>query len=155
LTGTDRLLADLADGLRRRIAERRRAEEGLADFAFREGPVGAGDTDERVPAEPDWRYFMSRILAAVGEPGALDLLERISSGDETVATLAARRPAGVDGGLTTADRIAGLGAAGLAGRDLESGRVRLTVLGSAVLALALEWERRAAQADTVADRGDR
>ncbi|HEX5147454.1 MAG TPA: hypothetical protein VFW02_00135 [Candidatus Limnocylindrales bacterium] len=152
MTGADRLLADLADGLRRRIAERRHAEEGLAAFAFREGPVGAADTDERVPAEPDWRYFMSRTLAAAGEPGTLDLLERISSGNETVATLVAKPPAGVDGGLATADRIAGIGAAGLAGRDLETSSVRLTALGSAVLAFALEWERRAAQPEMIADR---
>jgi hypothetical protein len=155
VTTADRLLADLADGLRRRIAERRRAEQGLAAFAFREGPDGAGDTDERVPAEPDWRYFMSRTLAAAGEPGTLELLERISSGDETVATLTARRPAGVDGGLATADRIAGLGAAGLAGRDLETGRVRLTVLGAAVLAFAVEWELRAGEPETVAGRAKR
>lgn len=152
MSTADRVLADLADGLRRRIAERRQAEERLAAFAFREGGDGAGAP----PAvDPGWRFFVSRTLASAGEPGTLDLLERISSGDETLTTLTARPPAGIDGGLPTADRIAGLGAAGLAGRDLETGRVRLTVLGSAVLALALEWERRAAQPDMVADRGDR
>jgi hypothetical protein len=152
VTTADRMLADLADGLRRRIAERRQAEEGLAAFAFREGGDGAG-----APSAVDagWRYFVSRTLAASGEPGTLDLLERIANGDETVATLTARRFAGAEGGLATADRISGLGAAGLAGRDLETGAVRLTALGSAVLALALEWERLAGEPMTVADQGDR
>jgi len=152
VTTADRVLADLADGLRRRLAERRQAEEQLAAFAFRE----RGDGASAPPAmEPEWRYFVSRTLAAVGELGTLDLLERIANGDETVATLATVRPAGVDAGLATTDRISGLGAAGLVGRDLETGAVRLTVLGSAVLALALEWERRAAQPDVVTDRGGR
>ncbi len=103
--------------------------------------------------DPDWRYFVSRTLAAAGEPGTLDLLERLSGGEETVATLAGAPAAGFDGGLATVDRIGGLGAAGLAGRDLESGRVSLTALGSAVLAFALEWERRAAEPGPARERG--
>ncbi|OGO58649.1 MAG: hypothetical protein A2Z32_03110 [Chloroflexi bacterium RBG_16_69_14] len=153
MTSADALLASLADGLRRRVAERGQAEARLADFVFREGSDGS---DGRAPVESrDWRYFMSRTLAAVGEPGTLDLLDRLSSGDETLRTLARDRPAGLDGGLATVDRIGGLAAAGLVGRDLETGRVGLTVLGSAVLALAQEWERRAAEPLLADDRGPR
>lgn len=139
MTSADDLLTDLADALRRRVAERRQAEEHLAAFVFREGSDG-----QRPPLDADVRHFVSRTLAAAGEPGTLDLLDRLSSGSETVPTLADEGAVGLAGGLATADRIAGLGAAGLAGRDLETGRVRLTALGSAVLALAREWERRAA-----------
>jgi hypothetical protein len=153
MTSPDALLAGLADGLRRRVAERGQAEARLADFVFREGTDGSGQralVDSR-----EWRYFMSRTLAAVGEPGTLDLLERLSSGDDTLQTLALDQPVGLDGGLATADRIGGLAAAGLAGRDLETGRVGLTVLGSAVLAFAQEWERRAAEPLLAGDRGSR
>ncbi len=149
MTTADRLLTDLGDGLRRRIAERRHAEEQLAAFAFREGTGG----DQRAHVDPDWRYFVSRTLAAAGELGTLDLLERIANDDETIGTLIGERPAGFGGGLATADRIGGLGAAGLAGRDLETGRVSLTALGSAILAFALEWERRAAAPGPAGDRG--
>jgi hypothetical protein len=175
VTTADRLLSDLADGLRGRIAERRRAEERLAAFAFREGPGGPGQAaapgrprqgasgghgepepgghGRAGPGGPDWRYFVSRTLADAGEPGTLDLLERLSGGEETVMTLAGAPASGVDDGLATVDRIAGLGAAGLAGRDLETGRVSLTALGSAVLAFALEWERRASEPGPARDPG--
>jgi hypothetical protein len=153
MTGSDDLVTGLADGLRRRVAERAQAEARLADFVFREETDGS---DDRVPTPPRaWRYFVSRTLAAVGEPGTLDLLERLASGDETLGTLARDHPAGLDGGLATVDRIGGLAAAGLAGRDLETGRVGLTGLGSAVLAFALEWERRAADPPPAGDRGPR
>jgi hypothetical protein len=150
VTTPDGVLAGLADGLRRRVSERGQAEERLADFVFREGRDGASPW---APAGADWRYFISRTLAAAGEPGTLYLLERLSSGDETLQTLARDHPAGLDGGLATVDRIGGLAAAGLAGRDLETGRVGLTGLGSAVLAFAQEWERRAAEPAPADDRG--
>jgi len=151
MTIADDLLAGLVDGLRRRVAERREAEERLAAFVFREGSGGG----ERPLAEADLRYFIARTLAATGEPGTLDLLERLSRGTESVRTLAGEHAVGLDGGLATADRIGGLGAAGLAGRDLETGAVGLTALGSAVLAFALEWERRAADPDPAGDRRPR
>ena len=138
----DDLLAGLADGLRRRVAERGRAEERLADFVFREGSDAAARS---AVMEPEgWRTFVSRTLAAAGEPGTLDLLDYLSSGDGTLATLGRDRPAGVDGGLATVDRIAGLAASGLVSRDLETGRIGLTALGSAVLAFTRAWERLAA-----------
>lgn len=152
MTAADSLLAGLADGLRRRVAERGQAEERLADFVFREGPGGTG---RPAPGEADWRYFVSRTLAAAGEPGTLDLLEWLSSGEETLQTLVRDHPAGLDGGLATVDRIGGLAAAGLAGRDLETGRVGLTGLGSTILAFAQEWERRAAEPAPAGDRGPR
>lgn len=152
MTTPDGLLTALADGLRRRVAERGQAEARLADFAFREGP---GGVEPPVIVGADWRYFVSRTLAAAGEPGTLDLLERLSSGEETLQTLGNDQPAGFTGGLAVVDRIGGLAAAGLAGRDLESGRVDLTGLGSAVLAFTREWERRAAEPAPADDRGPR
>lgn len=143
MTTPEGLLAGMAEGLRRRVAERAQAEARLADFVFREG---SDDPDVRSQVEPgDWRYFVSRTLSAAGEPGTLELLERLSGGDETLLTLARDHPAGLAGGLATIDRVGGLAAAGLAGRDLETGRVRLTGLGSALLALVLDLERRAAE----------
>jgi hypothetical protein len=152
VTAADGLLTGLADGLRRQVAERGQAEARLADFVFREGSAGAG---QRAPVPTEWRYFISRTLAAAGELGTLDLLQRLSSGDETLETLARDHPAGLDGELATVDRIGGLAGAGLAGRDLETGRVTLTGLGSAVLAFAREWERRVAEANPSDDRGPR
>jgi hypothetical protein len=150
VTTSEDLLAGLADGLRRRVAERGEAEARLADFVFREGPGGTG---RPTPADDDWRYFISRTLAAAGEPGTLDLLERLSSGEETLRTLVRDQTAGLAGGLAVVDRIGGLAAAGLAGRDLETGRVGLTGLGSAVLMFAREWARLAAEPAPADDRG--
>ena len=152
MTTAEQVLDGLADALRRRIVDRRQAEEQLAAFAFREHGGAAG-----VPmtAQGDWRYFVSRTLAAAGELGTLDLLERIATGHETVASLAVVHPAASGGGLIITDRIGGLSASGLVGRDLETGAVRLTALGSALLAFALELERRAGEVERPADRGDR
>ena len=152
MTTSDSLLTALADGLRRRVAERGQAEARLADFVFREG---AGGTDQPAIAEADWRWFVSRTLAAAGEPGTLDLLDRLAGGEETLRSLAPDQPGGPGGGLTTVDRIGGLAAAGLAARDLETGRVGLTGLGSAVLAFTREWERRAADPALADDRRPR
>lgn len=148
----DDLLAGLADGLRRRVAERSQAEERLADFVFHEGSRGA---DRPVLTEADWRYFIGRTLAAAGEHGTLDLLERLSGGTETLERLLRDPSTGLAGDLATDDRIGGLAAAGLAGRDLETGRLGLTALGSAVLAFTQEWERRAAGPAPSDDRGPR
>jgi hypothetical protein len=145
MTTADSLLAALADGLRRRVAERGQAEARLGDFVFRDEPgPGSSSTVQPAPDDANWRYFVARTMAAVGEPGAIELLERLATDDETLDTLTRDAPAGLAGKLATADRIGDLAAAGLAGRDLESGRVRLTTLGSAVLSFAVEWERRAA-----------
>lgn len=147
MTTADALFAGLADALRRRVAERGQAEERLGDFVFRESPLaGPGSAAQPVSSGVDWRYFITRTLAAVGEPGTLDLLERLAAEGTTVDALTREASVGFAGRLATADRIGGLAAAGLAGRDLESGQVRLTPLGSAVLAFVLEWERGAAGA---------
>lgn len=153
MTGSDGLLGGLADGLRRRVAERGQAEARLADFVFREGSDGLVRGALMEPG--DWRYFISRTLAAAGEPGTFDLLERLSSGEETLQTLVRDHSAGLAGGLAIVDRIGGLAAAGLAGRDLETGRVGLTGLGSAVLAFAREWARLAAEPALADGRGPR
>jgi hypothetical protein len=151
VTTADALLRGLVDGLRRRVAERGHAEVRLGDFVFSErvgpGPSGAvppAGGARMAPGEVDWRYFISRTMAAAGEIGTLDLLERLTTGGEMLDTLTRDASAGQTGRLATADRIGGLAAAGLVGRDLESDHVRLTVLGSAVLAFALEWEHLAA-----------
>jgi hypothetical protein len=152
VTASDDLLEGLAGGLRSRVAERGQAEARLADFVFREGPSGAG---RPTLVEADWRYFISRTLVAAGERGTLDLLERLSSGEETLQTLVADHSEGLAGGLAIVDRIGGLATAGLASRDLETGRVGLTGLGSAVLAFAREWARRAGEPALSDDRGPR
>lgn len=149
----DALLAALADGLRRRVAERGQAEERLGAFVFREEVDRGSSSAGPASGEASWRYFIARTLAAAGEPGTLDLLERLATDGETLDTLMRDASLGFTGRLATADRIGGLAAAGLAGRDLESSRIRLTALGSAVLAFALEWERRAAGGGVADQRG--
>lgn len=151
MTASDALLDALAGGLRRRVTERGRAERRLADFVFREGSpdAGAGTT----PSPADWRHFVARTLAAAGEPGTIELLERLSGGDRPIAELAGRPEAGGGGRLASVDWIGGLASAGLVGRDLETDRVGLTDLGAAVLALVREWERRASAADAPAGVG--
>lgn len=152
MTTPEGLLAALADGLRRRVTERGEAEARLADFAFREG---IDRTDRPALVAGDWRYFVARTLAAAGEPGTLDLLERLSSDEETLRSLVGDADPALTGGLATIDRIGGLTAVGLARRDLETGRVGLTGLGSAVLGFAREWERRAAEPVAADDRRPR
>jgi hypothetical protein len=154
VTNADALLAGLADGLRRRVAERGQAEERLGDFVFREESTpGSSSAAPPAPDEASWRYFVARTLAAAGEPGTIDLLERLATERETLDTMTRNGSVGLAGRLATADRIGGLAATGLAGRDLESGRVRLTALGSAVLAFALEWERRVIGGGAADQRG--
>ena len=152
MTASDALLDALAGGLRRRVTERGLAERRLADFVFREGsPDAAAGT---TPSPADWRHFVGRTLAAAGEPGTIELLERLSSGDRPIAELTGRREAGGGGRLASVDWIGGLASAGLIGRDLETDRVGLTDLGAAVLALVREWERRARAADEPVAAGD-
>jgi hypothetical protein len=152
MTATGALLDALAGGLRRRVTERGLAERRLADFVFREGSPDPGEGTTPSPA--DWRHFVGRTLAAAGEPGTIELLERLSGGDRPIAELAGRWEAGGGGRLASVDWIGGLASAGLVGRDLETDRVGLTDLGAAVLALVREWERRASAADESAAAGD-
>lgn len=154
MTASDALLDALAGGLRRRVTERGLAERRLADFVFREGSPDA--TAGTTPSPADWRHFVGRTLAAAGEPGTIELLERLSGGDlpiDELAELAGHRGAGGGGRLASVDWIGGLASAGLVGRDLETDRVGLTDLGAAVLALVREWERRAIAADEPAGVG--
>ena len=142
MTGADLLLAGLADGLRRRVAERYRAEERLADFVFSER---AREPEHSAPLAPaEWRYFVSRTLATAGAPGTLDLLDRLSAGDEPLDELTAGGWPGLPGGLAIVDRVGDLAAVGLVRRDLETRRVGLTDLGAAILAFVQEWEHRVA-----------
>jgi hypothetical protein len=83
------------------------------------------------------------------------VLDRISRDDQTLGALADDVTAGLDGGLATADRVAGLASAGLVRRDLETGRIGLTDLGSSVLAFAQAWEQRAATAAVPGSREPR
>ncbi len=152
MTTSDALLDALAEGLRRRVTERGRAERRLADFVFREGSPDPGEG--ATPSPADWRHFVARTLAAAGEPGTIELLERLSGGDRPIAELGGRQEAGGGGRLASVDWIGGLASAGLVGRDLETDRVGLTDLGTAVLALVREWERRAIAADEPVAAGD-
>jgi hypothetical protein len=142
MSDRDELVDALAVGLRQRVLEQRRAAERLADFAFTEGPLerDRGATD----GPTDWRYFVTRTLAAAGQPATIALLEALADGDRPLAELAGPGDAGARDPLALADRVGGLSAAGLVDRELVSDRVALTGLGRAVLELVREWETRAA-----------
>jgi hypothetical protein len=82
MTGGDILIGAVADGIRRRVAERGRAEAQLAAFVFGEGrsrPERPWDANAA-----DWRYFVSRTLAVAGEPGTMDFLERLAGESPSV-----------------------------------------------------------------------
>ena len=139
------LLEALAAGLRRRVAEQRRAEERLADFAFRE-PVPAA-----VPAAAPrsggpvgttaWRHYLLRTLRSAGEAGTISLLETLRDGPRPIAEIAVGRPWAGDR-VAAADWIGGLAVAGFVSRELETDRVALAPLGAAILDLVAELERR-------------
>jgi hypothetical protein len=150
MSTSDALLDALAAGLRRRVLERRRAAERLADFVFTEG-AAVPDRGASV-ASDDWRYFVARTLASAGDPATIGLLEELADGDRPMAELAEPRSATLVGRLAMSDWIGGLASAGLVGHELASDRVALTELGGAVLALVREWERRAAAGADGADR---
>jgi hypothetical protein len=149
MSTSDELLDALAAGLRRRVVERRRSAQRLADFVFTEGAAGPDRGPTTAPT--DWRYFVARTLASAGDPTTIGLLEELAGGERSVAELAERWSATNGDRLAMADWIGGLASAGLVGHELASDRVALTELGGAVLALVREWERRAAAGDDVAD----
>lgn len=151
MSASDALLDALGAGLRRRVLERRRAAERLADFVFTEGAAGPDRGQGITPT--DWRYFVARTLASAGDPATLALLEELAGGDRPVAELAERRGATFGDRLAVADWIGGLASAGLVGHELASDRVSLTELGQAVLALVREWEHRASAGADVAGQG--
>jgi hypothetical protein len=155
MTAAEALLDTIADGLRRWVAERRRSEERLADFVFDERTPGR-DPDR--PAAPvDWRYYVTRTLALAGDPAVVGLLEGLADGDRSLAELA--EPTGsastrATGRLALVDWIGQLSAAGLVARELGTDRVGLTALGTALLDLVHECERRAAILDGAPTLGD-
>ena len=148
MSRSDELVDALASGLRRRVAERRRAAERLADFVFREEAAAAPDRRPAV-SRADWRWFVARTLAAAGDPAVIGLLEELAAGERTMTELAVRGGLTGGDGLAMTDWIGELAAAGLVGHELASDRVALTELGQAVLALVREWEDRAAAGDEV------
>jgi len=145
------LLDALAAGLRGRVAGQRRAEERLADFAFREsGPAGGGTGGGAAAAAPRsgapvgttaWRHYLLRTLRSAGEAETLALLETLRDGPRPIAEVAAGRPWAGDR-VAAADWIGGLAAAGFVSRELETDRVALAPLGAAVLDLVVELEDR-------------
>lgn len=134
------VLDALADGLRRRAEEQRRAEERLADFAFTERTAGAAGV--AAPATGSaWRYHVGRTLRTAGDLGVLDLLGALRGGPRAVAEVAAGAPFGGDR-AATADWLGGLAAAGFVTREIEADRVALAPLGAAVLDLVEALEER-------------
>ncbi len=151
MSAADDTLEALAAGLRRRVDEQRRAEERLADFAFSETgaaqPSGRATTTAPPAPVTAWRYYVARTLHAAGEPGTLQLLERLRGGGPvTIAELAAD-DAGVGDRVAgdraaVADVIGGLAVVGFVTRDLETNRVALAPLGFAVLGIVDALEHR-------------
>ena len=141
------LLEALAAGLRRRVAEQRRAEERLADFAFREAAPAGGGAAAAAPrpgapaGTTAWRSYLLRTLRSAGEAETLALLETLRDGPRPLAGLAAGQPWAGDR-VAAADWIGGLAAAGFVSRELETDRVALAPLGAALLDLVVELERR-------------
>lgn len=144
---TDAVLDRVAAAIRGRVDARRATETQLGAFAFREGRATT-DRDDRDDSGPaDWRYFVTRALAAVAEPDAVAILEALRGDGLPLASLERLvSPLGRDR-LAAADRIGDLAAAGLVGRELASDIVALTPLGEALLGLVDELSTRA--------RGDR
>lgn len=139
----DAVLDRVAAAIRGRVDARRATETQLGAFAFREGRAitDRDDPDDSGPA--DWRYFVTRALAAVAEPDAFAILEALRGDGLPVASLERLvSPLGRDR-LAAADRIGDLAAAGLVGRELESDIVALTPLGDALLGLVDELSTRA------------
>jgi hypothetical protein len=139
------LLEALAAGLRHRVAEHRRAEERLADFAFREAaaaPTRAAASDSGAPiGTTAWRHYVARMLRSAGELETLELLEALRESPSSLEGLAVRERWRGDR-VAVADWIGGLAAVGFVRRELETDRVSLAPLGAAVLDLVTELERR-------------
>lgn len=141
--GAEAVLDHLATAVRVRVEARRAAETRLGAFAFREEGVTSRREDPLVDDSADWRYFVTRSLAAVAEPEALAILEVLRGGGLPLATLGGLISPAERDRLATADRISGLAGAGLVGRELESDVVALTPLGEALLGLIDEISARA------------
>ncbi len=123
-------LRTIALGLRRRAEEVRRAEEQFLAFAWREDE-GSGEAD--TAAGGDLAPFALRALHVATEEASFRVQAHLAdTGDGTVRALAA--VLGVSR-LAAVDRVSALTQAGLAGRDLESDRVGITMLGRGVVEL--------------------
>ncbi len=142
----DDLLDRLATAVRARVRARQAAELRLGSFVFREGPEGARPAPTAVPdaASVDWRFFVLRALAVVGDPDAVRFLEAVRSDGLPLDDLMSVVEPQIADRLVAGDLVGGLASAGLVGRDLESDRVSLLPLGEAILDLVAELERRAA-----------
>ena len=136
------LLDRIATAMRTGVASQRTAEMHLASFAFSEQPAGDRSGRAAVAGElpVDWRYFVLRALRTVSEPETVLLLEGVRGSGRPLDELVGLFERTSQDRLATADRVRQLAAAGLVGRDLESDRVSLTPLGTALLDLVTELE---------------
>ncbi len=123
---------ELIRGLRRRWDEVRAAEDRLASFAWTEDAT----EEETEDPDTDLRPFVRRVLHTATEGSSFQVLDYLwREGDTTLKALEAV----VGGGRTAvADRVGALQQAGLVVRDLEHGRVGLTLLGESVVRLVEE-----------------
>lgn len=141
----DELIGRLAGALRARVEAQRRAEDRLASFAFTEEPA-TGRSDPLGwggRATVDWSYFATGALRIVGEPGTLRLLGLLRGNGLPLDELAPLIGSGEPDRLAVADRVGALTSGGLVVRELESDRITLTPLGTALLDLVDMIARRA------------
>lgn len=134
----DALLDALAAALRRRVDERRRAQDRLASFAFRE-------TDDGPAADPvvtAWSVHLTRALGAAADPATLELLGRLRAGPLPLDEAASVCRASGDR-LAASSWLGDVAADGLVSHELATGHVELTALGEAILDLVDEVARRA------------
>ncbi len=143
----DAVLDRVAAAVRGRVDARRAAEMKLSAFAFREEGREISEREQtHDDGSADWRHFTTRALAAVAEPDAVAILEAVRGDGQPLASLEDLVSSQARDRLATADRIGELAAAGLVGRELESGIVALTPLGEALLGLIDEIATRARDA---------
>lgn len=140
------VVGQLAAALWDRVESQRRADDRLASFAFSEGPA-TGRTESPV-GQPDvvvdWPYFVLRAFRVLSEPATLPVLDAVRGDGRSLDELVGLVGSGTGDRLAAVDRVGGLASAGLAIRELETDRVRLTPLGEALLDLVAEVARRAA-----------
>ena len=131
----------LGKALGARLAEVRSAMARYDSFAYRPEEAVRGRDDPPGTAETAARDFVLVALAAAADPVSFALLQRMASGDTTLADLGAAT------GLPRVavwERLSTLVATGLAGRSLESDTAGLTPAGSTLVALVEEATSAAA-----------
>ena len=89
---------------------------------------------------------MRSALGTLDDPDALRILEALRTGRRSPDALARIVEPAAPDPVAAADRVARLAAAGLVGRDLETGQVTLAPLGESILDLVAEVARRASGA---------